>query len=166
MARTKFWTRGIVDTLVGADFQQIQLTTNLAGDTLLRVHFQAWLEVGQVVPSSGQPLKAAMIFLGFYDGPWATWQSAHPSVPAESTYGWLHYERHQWGLVEHTIDTTKYDQLFAPLGNVDRDVKSQRIVKANGDGLVLMGYLNPVGSSINPFAMNLHGAYEALWESP
>jgi len=164
--RTKFWTRGIFNTDTASDFHQVQLTTNSLGDTLLRVHFQLYMESVQVIPASGWPLRPAMLFVGFYDGPWATWAAAHPTVPAESTYGWLHYERAQWGMEEHSIDTTKFDVWRAPVHDIDRDIKAQRVVKANGDGLVAMGWLAPDAGSINPFGMHIYGAYEALWMSP
>jgi hypothetical protein len=165
MARSYFWDRGVFDSENLTTFEQFQLTTNLAGDTLVRFRAQVWADQYGPIPLAFPVVNGMLWNVGVYDGPWSTWVTDHPSVPAESSYGWLHQERTQWELEEHTIEATKYERWLSPRGALQIDNQTQRLIKVNGDGVFLSGWLFPVGGGLNPISMRIHGSYEALFLS-
>ena len=167
MVRTGDWVRQLFNSTAAATFHRVFLGPQSAGDTITRIHFQAWAETLQVIPGSGFPLLPLLILVQVIDGPISTWDSAHPSGPAESSYGWMHYERVNFSCETHTIESAHYTRYIAPYPDSDRDIKSQRKIKANGDGIEINCWLDTAaGYGINPFAVNFFGAAEYFFLGP
>lgn len=167
MARVYFWDRRIIEFPAAAStFVQMSLRDAIVGETLIRWRLQLYAEASGAFPVAGYPLIPIVFYFGMFDGPFSTWQSAHPSTPAESTYGWLGQYRPQWQSEEHAIESTRFIRWLAPKPELSLDLKAQRVVKNTGDGLLLEAW-NVPGSSpgLNPAGFTLHGLSESLWYS-
>lgn len=149
MARGTIWQRGYLKTSGFANTDNVVVPLLFpAGRTLVRLRYSITLLSHQDVPFAELPPAQVVYGVILLEG------SPLPAIPdpiANSTDDWLWYEGLGCRTVQHTVISTTYSTLHAPISDEERDIKAQRIFSFDEPSLCWV------------FTQDIRGSFTPLW---